>query len=197
VTTRAVVRRPRLWRLFRGPLRRRFDALASGWETRIGPEGLIPLGAALDTLQEPPQRVLDLGTGTGRAARVIAKRFPAAKVVGVDLSPEMIDQANELLPDGLAGRIRFQVGDASSLPLEDASFDLVVLMNMIPFFEELARVTAPGGRAVFAFSFGAETPIYVPLDTLRQRLEPLGFEAFREFAAGQGKALLATKEKAP
>jgi SAM-dependent methyltransferase len=191
------VRRPRLWRIFRAPLRRQFDTLASGWDDRIGPEGLVPLGAALDTLQEAPRRVLDLGTGTGKAAGVVARRFPAAEVVGVDLSPEMIQHANELLPDELAGRVRFQVGDATALPLEDGSFDLVVLMNMIPFFEELARVTAPGGHALFAFSFGAETPIYVPAETLRARLEPLGFGGFEEVAAGNGNALLATKEKSP
>jgi malonyl-CoA O-methyltransferase len=197
MTTRAVVRRPRLWRIFRSPLRRQFDTLASGWDNRIGPEGLIPLGAALDTLREPPRRVLDLGTGTGKAARVVARRFSAAEVVGVDLSPEMIEQANELLPGELAGRVRFQVGDASALPLEDASFDLVVLMNMIPFFEELARVTAPGGHVLFAFSFGDETPIYVPAEILRARLEPLGFGGFEEVAAGDGNALLATKKKSP
>jgi SAM-dependent methyltransferase len=197
MTTRVVVRRPRLWRMFRAPLRRQFDTLAPGWDNRIGPEGLIPLGAALDALPDPPRRVLDLGTGTGRAARVVAKRFPAAELVGLDLSPEMIEKANELLPSELAGRVRFQVGDASALAHEDESFDLVVLMNMIPFFEELARVTAPAGHAVFAFSFGADTPIYVPPETLRARLERLGFEDFRELAAGHGNALLATKKKAP
>jgi SAM-dependent methyltransferase len=197
MTTRAVVRRPRLWRMFRTPLRRLFDTMASGWDNRMGPEGLIPLGAALDTLSDPPRRVLDLGTGTGSAARLVAKRFPDAEVVGLDLSPEMIENANELLPPELAGRVRFQVGDASALALEDESFDLVVLMNMIPFFEELARVTASGGRAVFAFSFGADTPIYVPSETLRARLGPLGFQDFRELAAGEGNALLATKKKAP
>jgi SAM-dependent methyltransferase len=197
MTTRAVVSRPRLWRILRAPLRRQFDTLSSGWDNRMGPEGLIPLGAALDALREPPRRVLDLGTGTGKAARVVARRFPAAEVVGVDLSPEMIEVANELLPDELAGRVRFHVGDASALSFDDASFDLVVLMNMIPFFEELARVTAPSGHAVFAFSFGAETPIYVPSQTLRARLEPLGFGGFEEVAAGHGNALLAVKEKSP
>ena len=197
MTTRAVVRRPRLWRIFRAPLRRQFDTMASGWENRIGPEGLISLGAALDTLEDSPRRVLDLGTGTGKAARVLARRFPAAEVVGIDLSAEMIEQANELLARELAGRVGFQVGDASALPFDDESFELVVLLNMIPFFEEVARVTAPGGRALFAFSFGADTPIYVPAETLRTRLEPLGFGNFREVTAGDGNALLATKEKSP
>lgn len=183
-----------MWRLFRSPLRRQFDVLASGWEERVGPEGLIPLGAALDKLERPPARVLDLGTGTGKGARVVAKRFPGAEVVGVDISPAMIERARDLLPEELRGRVRFEVADASELQFEDGAFDLVTLLNMIPFFEELARVVAHGGRLAFAFSFGAETPIYVPAETLRERLGPLGFGRFEEIAAGRGSAFLATRE---
>ena len=71
----------------------------------------MPLGAALDRLSAPPRRVLDLGTGTGKAARVVAKRFPDAEVVGVDLAPEMVEEARRLLPGELAGRVRFEVAD--------------------------------------------------------------------------------------
>lgn len=194
MTTRAVVARPRVWGLFRGPLRRQFDRLAAGWEARLGPEALIPLGAALERLQSPPRRVLDLGTGTGKAARVAAGRFPQAKVIGVDLAPAMIEEARRLLPAELSDRVRFEVADASRLPFEDGAFDLVVLLNMIPFFEELARVTAPGGRVVFASSFGSETPIYVPPETLRKRVAPLGFGEFEELSAGDGTAFLATRD---
>jgi SAM-dependent methyltransferase len=195
LTTRAVVRRPRVWRLFRSPLRKQFDQMAGGWEERMGPEGLVPLGAALDKLPSPPRRVLDLGTGTGKAARVVAKRFPEADIIGVDFSSEMIAAAQKLLPDDLSDRVRFQVADASALPFEDGAFDLVTLLNMIPFFEELARVTAPGGRVVFASSFGAETPIYVPPDTLRERLGTLGFGNFEELTAGAGSAFLASRNE--
>jgi SAM-dependent methyltransferase len=191
--TRSVVARPRLWRVFRGPLRSQFNRLAPVWEDRIGPEGLLPLGAALDRLPQAPKRVLDLGTGTGKAARVVARRFPEAQAVGVDLAPEMIREAGRLLPDELAERVTYQVADANRLPFQDAAFDLVVLMNMIPFFEELARVTAPGGYAVFAATRGAQTPIYVPPETLRARLEPLGFGDFDEVSAGEGTALLARR----
>jgi hypothetical protein len=64
---------------------------------------------------------------------------------------------------------------------------------MIPFFEELARVTAPGGAVVFSFSAGRETPIYVPPDVLRARLREQGFAEFADFAAGNGTALSARK----
>jgi malonyl-CoA O-methyltransferase len=189
------VARPRLWRLFRGPLRTQFNRLAPGWEDRLGPEALVPLGAALDRLPTPPKRVLDLGTGTGKAARMVARRFPEATAVGVDLSPAMIAQARRLLPAELTDRVIYEVADANSLPFQDADFDLVVLMNMIPFFEELARVTAPSGYAVFASTFGPETPIYVPPETLRRRLEALGFEEFDELAAGSGSAFLARRRE--
>ena len=191
------MRRPRVWRLFRSPLRKQFDRLAGAWEERVGPEGLVPLGAALDRLPSPPRQVLDLGTGTGKAARVVAKRFPEAQVVGVDLSPQMIEIARKVLPEELGSRIRFDVADASALPFDDGVFDLVILLNMFPFFEELARVTSPGGRALFAYSFGSETPIYVPPETLRERLGPLGFAGFEELTAGAGSALLATRGEGP
>jgi SAM-dependent methyltransferase len=193
--TRSVVSRPRLWRVFRGPVRTQFNRLAPGWEDRVGPEGLLPLGAGLDRLPAPPRRVLDVGTGTGKAARMVARRFPEAATVGVDLSPAMIEQATRLLPDELAGRVSYQVADANSLAFEDGAFDLVVLMNMIPFFEELARVTAPGGYVVFASTSGAETPIYVPPETLRSRLEAVGFGEFDELSSGSGTAFLARRRE--
>lgn len=191
VATTTVVARPALWRLFRGPIRRQFGSLASTWESRIGPEGLAPLGAALDRLSAAPHKALDLGTGTGKAARVVAKRFPDVEVVGVDLAPEMVQQAERLLPPELSARVSFQVADGASLPFPDGAFDLVVLQNMIPFFEELARITAPGGTAIFAFSRGPETPIWVPPEKLRARLEQVGFAEFEELAAGTGAAVLA------
>lgn len=194
MTTRIVVARPALWRLFRRPIRRQFGSLASSWEGRIGPEGLVPLGAALDRLAEPPSKVLDLGTGTGSAARIVAKRFPGAEVVGADLAPEMVEHARRLLPEELAGRVTFEVADGASLPFPDGAFDLVVLQNVIPFFEELARVVKPDGRVIFAFSRGAETPIWVPPDKLRARLGEVGFGNVEELAAGTGTAVLAARE---
>ena len=192
-TTRAVVARPRLWRLFRGPLQAYFDALSGGWDARRSTDALAPAEAALARLETPPARVLDLGTGTGKGARFVAERFPDAKVVGLDLAPRMIEEAERLLPDDLRGRITFTTGDASALAFDDASFDLVLLLNMIPFFDELARVTAPGGTVVFSYSSGPQTPIYVPPETLRARLAPLGFADFREVAAGPGTAVVARR----
>ena len=98
----------------------------------------------------------------------------------------MIEEARRKIPPELEGRVRFEVADASRLPYSDGSFALVALMNMIPFFDELARVTAPGGAALFSFSGGAGTPIYVPPDRLRAELARRGFAEFADFAAGNG-----------
>jgi ubiquinone/menaquinone biosynthesis C-methylase UbiE len=192
--TDRVVARPGLWLVFRGPMRRQFDRMAASWETRRGPEALAPLVAALDRVPAPA-RALDLGTGTGKGARLLAERFPEAEIVGVDLSPAMIDEARRLLPTELAGRVRFEVGDASALSFADGSFDLVVLLNMIPFFDELGRVTAPAGSVAFAFFSGPATPIYVSPAILREHLTPLGFEEFEELAAGSGTAFVARRAR--
>jgi ubiquinone/menaquinone biosynthesis C-methylase UbiE len=192
MVTDAVVRRPLLWRALRRPLRSMFDGLAPTWETRIGPHHLRALDLALEDVP-PPRRILDLGTGTGVVAMALAERYPAAEVLGIDLSPGMIEEARRKLPAELAGRVRFEVGDASALSCPDGDFELVVLSNMIPFYAELARVVATGGTLVFSFSRGDETPIYVAPERLRRELERRGFTEFAEFSAEPATALRAKR----
>jgi SAM-dependent methyltransferase len=193
LVTDAVVRRPVVWRLFRGPLRRMFDGLAPTWETRIGPHHLGALDLALEGVP-PPQRVLDLGTGTGVVALALAERYPNAAVLGIDLSRGMIEEARGKVRSELGSRLRFEVGDASGLACPDGEFDLVVLSNMIPFADELARVTAAGGTLVLSFSRGAETPIYVAPDVLRRELGSRGFTEFAEFSAELATAIRAQRQ---
>ena len=193
VTTDAVVRAPRLWRVFRPLMRRQFDELAPEWDAILSEGHLASYERALESLPSPPRRALDLGTGTGDGATAIARRFPDAGVVGADLSGAMVARARQKLPTELAGRVRFEIADASALPYEDRAFDLVAHANMIPFFDELDRVLAPGGQVLFAWSSGPETPIYVSSSRLRRELEPRGFTDFAEFEAGAGTALLARK----
>ena len=193
LATNAVGRAPWLWPLFRGPLRRTFDALSPHWDADRSPDRTRALGAGLDTVDEAPRRALDVGTGTGDAALEIARRWPAAEVLGVDLSAGMIAEARAKTPPPLRGRVRFEIADAYRLPLADGTFDLVALNNMIPFVDELARVTAPAGHLVVAFASGPKTPIYVPTDRLRAELERHGFENVRELAAGSGTAVTARR----
>ena len=193
VATNTVVARPWLWRIFRRPMRRQFDKLAPNWDEIRSAGHLAAYEQALDALPEPPGRALDVGTGTGDGASAIAYRFPRAEVVGADLSEGMIDEARRKLPPELEGRVRFDLTDATKLPYPEASFDLVAHANMIPFFDEVARLVAPGGHALFAYSMGAATPIYVPDERLRKELGRRGFSDFAVFEAGSGSALLARR----
>jgi SAM-dependent methyltransferase len=189
LTTNVVVRHPAIWRLFRGPLRLQFERLAPVWSELRSAPGFAAYEAALDGVPAPG-RALDLGTGTGAGARILAARYPEAEVVGADLAAGMVAEAVRLTPAELAARVRFVRADAAALPFGDGEFDLVALANMIPFFDELARVTAPGGAVLIAFSLGPQTPIYVSPHRLRDQLARRGFEEFAEFSAERGTALV-------
>ena len=186
--TTLAVRVPGAWRLLRGPMRANFDALAPEWDaTRAGGHRLLPMQAALGEIPTRT-RVLDLGTGTGVVARLASERWPEAEVTGVDLSPKMVDEARRL---ATSDRQRYEVADSTALPFPDAHFDAVLMNNMIPFFDEIARVAAPGAYVVVAYALGPKTPIYVPLARVRAELERRGLEHVRDLQAGIGEALLA------
>lgn len=108
---------------------------------------------AVDRLNpQPGERILDVGTGTGWAARSIAVR--GATVTGVDLGAEVIEAARTL---SNGHGIDFQVGDAEALPFPDDHFDGVISTFGVMFVRnpeaaaaELARVVRPGGRVVLS-----------------------------------------------
>jgi ubiquinone/menaquinone biosynthesis C-methylase UbiE len=101
-----------------------------------------PLADYLDRMEiDGKEQVLDLGCGTGVAARAVARR-PGFKgsILGVDLSDRLIAAARRLADDeGLSGRVRFEAGNASRLGLASGSFDAVVAHTL---FSHLA---APAG----------------------------------------------------
>ena len=74
-TTNQVVRRPGLWPVFRRLTRWQFDRIAPQWDEMRSDDAFAPLEAALDTIETPPSRVLDLGTGSGVNA-VLAAGWP-------------------------------------------------------------------------------------------------------------------------
>jgi SAM-dependent methyltransferase len=193
IVTNAVIARPSAWRLLRPLFLRQWDRIAPSWDEHRRPDSFDPYLAGLDLLPRPPRRALDVGTGTGNGALAIAGRFPAAEVVGVDFSDPMVAQAASKITPSLAARLSFRRADAASLPFSDGEFDLVAHNNMIPFFDEIARVLRTGGHVLFAFSSGAETPIYVRPDRLRTELERRGFSDFAHHSRGRGTVALARK----
>jgi ubiquinone/menaquinone biosynthesis C-methylase UbiE len=182
-------RAPWLWPLLRGPVRRYFSELATGWDDRTGAGGvqhLEPLAAAVLHVSPAPERILDVGCGTGAGTLFLAREFPQARVRGVDLSEEMIHAAVAKVGLDPEGRVAFKVGDASALPYSEDSFDLVAQLNMPPFFAELARVLRPGGQVIVASSWGPETPFYTRPSLLRWKFLQHGIEPVETGDAGRG-----------
>jgi ubiquinone/menaquinone biosynthesis C-methylase UbiE len=184
-----VARAPVTWPLLRGPMRRYFEARAEGWDQRTGAGGvehLAPLASALLHVEPAPERALDIGTGTGTGALLIAREFPHARVRGIDLSEEMIRLAQARVGLDPDGRVAFKVADASSLPYPEDHFDLVAQLNMPPFFSEIARVLRPGGFAILATSWGPATPFYTPPAVLERGLRRRGLEPVESGEARAG-----------
>jgi SAM-dependent methyltransferase len=184
-----VARAPWAWPLVRAPMTRFFSQRAAGWDERTGAgsaEHLAPLAAATLHVAKPPERILDIGCGTGAGTLFLAREFPQARVRGVDISEEMIREAVAKVGLDPEGRVAFKVGDASDLPYPEQSFDLVAQLNMPPFFEEMVRVLRPGGHLIVAASWGPATPFYTPARLLRWKLAQRGVEQLEEGSAGSG-----------
>jgi SAM-dependent methyltransferase len=187
--TALIARAPFTWPLLRGWSHRYWQDIAPSWGdgmNRSAPEYIGPLAAGLLHVRPDPERALDIGTGLGDGALLVAREFPRARVRGVDLSEEMIRRAQARIGLDPEGRVAFKVADASSLPFEDDSFDLVTQLNMPPFFAEISRVLRPGGSVVIAASWGPRTPFYTPEPVLRRGFGKRGIETVETGEAGSG-----------
>lgn len=136
------------------------DNVLAALVTRFEARGKNPrftrmLDDYLDAMSiERTARVLDMGCGTGLAARAIARREGfSGHVIGVDLSPYLVAAAKRLASDErLAGRVKFSAGDVRKLNFSDGSFDAVIAHTLLSHVEdplavlkEAARLVRPGG----------------------------------------------------
>ncbi|MGB8643844.1 MAG: class I SAM-dependent methyltransferase [Anaerolineae bacterium] len=103
--------------------------------------------ALILSLLPPAPRVLDLGCGTGRLTRALARQ---SQTVGLDAAGSMLQEARRIAP------LPFIQGDAFTLPFADASFDGVTALRLVfhfqalgPLLSEMRRVVKPGGSVVF------------------------------------------------
>jgi len=102
---------------------------------------------------DPEDRVLEIGSGTGNISLHVAEHV--ASVVGVDISPEMVQVAKEKASQREARNVEFRVGDGYDLPFEDGIFDRVLCVNVLQTMKspdraigEAYRVLREGGEMV-------------------------------------------------
>jgi len=114
-------------------------------------------GAPIASLElREGETVLDLGSGGGLDAFLAARLVgPSGRVIGVDMTPEMIARARDNAIKAGVRQVEFRHGRLESLPVEDASVDAVTsncVINLVPdkraVFDEVFRVLRPGGRIV-------------------------------------------------
>src|SRR5690606_27094376 len=127
-------------------------------EQQAAPEGAnLGLGCgnptAIDTLPSGAT-VLDLGSGGGFDCFIAAQKVgPEGHVIGVDMTPDMIDRARSNARKVGLKNVEFRLGEIENLPVADASVDVIIsncVINLSPekerVFAEAYRVLKPGGR---------------------------------------------------
>jgi SAM-dependent methyltransferase len=125
----------------------------------------------------PGETVLDLGSGAGFDCLLAARTVgPTGRVIGVDMTDAMLEKARANAEKTGLSRVEFRKGEIESLPIDDASVDVVIsncVLNLVPdkdrAFREIYRVLKPGGRlAVSDMAWESE-----PAASLRKDMEAL------------------------
>jgi malonyl-CoA O-methyltransferase len=138
-------------------IRRRFERSAASFDSAdfvhaATRDGLL---ARIEPLLIQASTVIDLGSATGAANRLLNKRFPKARVIAIDVAHNMLQKARER--KSWLAKTLFAQADASALPFANGSIDVIFCNQLLPWFEnpdtvfsEIARVLKKGG--VFAFA---------------------------------------------
>lgn len=143
--------------------KRSFEQAAVGYDqaAALQQEVAARLLARLDLMTIKPQRILDLGCGTGQCIQGLMSHYKGAEVVGLDIALPMLKRARKR--GRWLRRPRCVCADAERLPFADASFDLVLSNLMLQWctdleslFADLQRILRPGGLLMFT-SFGPDT----------------------------------------
>lgn len=155
---------------------------------------------------EPGQTVLDLGSGAGIDCFLAAKQVgPTGRVIGVDMTPEMVDRARANADRGRYENVEFRLGEIEALPVADATVDVIIsncVLNLSTnrprALAEAHRVLRPGGRLVVSdmvSDHAVPTPLQNDLDAVAACL-PTPREAYlQEFRDAGFADVRITSEK--
>jgi arsenite methyltransferase len=189
-------------------------------DQRAAPDGAdLGLGCGNPTAiagLRPGETVLDLGAGAGFDSFLAARQVgPTGRVIGVDMTPDMVSRARANAAKVAATNVDFRLGEIERLPVADASIDVILsncVINLSPekpaVFREAFRVLRPGGRlAISDVVATAEIPAEVrtqaaaltgciagatPIDELRGMLRDAGFDEIVVTLAPQSAAIVGT-----
>lgn len=126
--------------------------------------------AVIECLRDNPQHIMDLGTGTGDLALRMARKVRQIKITGYDFSQPMLEVALKKAKEEHAKNIEFVEGDASAMPFQDNTFDVISIAfafrnmtfenpNRSSYINQMHRTLKPGGKLVIVESSQPETPI--------------------------------------
>ncbi len=147
---------------------------------------------------KPSDCVLDLGCGSGWATRLVAKRFQPKKIIGIDISDEMVRRATAQSKE--IPNIEFHQGAAEKIPLPDKSVDKIFSIESFYYWpdqmaglKEAKRVLAPGGKLFILinlykdnhYSLRWAEELKVPVHALSQAeyIDLLGMAGFKNVEA--------------
>ena len=194
-----------------------FDDLATRWDKMQSPERIDKLRqllARFETIWQGANTILDAGTGTGALLPLLPRFAPQAKIVAMDLSPEMLSRAKSR-----PGHTPLLQADGQRLPFRENTFSITVCHAVFPHFPDktatlldLKRVLVPGGsllilheisrEQVNAIHQRVEGPIssdrVLPGDEMHSMLNAAGFEEIQledtadNYFAVAGKPLFST-----
>ena len=152
-----------------------YEPYVGRWSRAVGRE-------FLSWLDIPPAgRWLDVGCGTGALTQVVLERGAPARVTSIDSSAGYVDYARARTADE---RVEFRIGDARSLPFDDAAFDVAVsglVLNFVPDKEkalaEIGRTVRPGGAvAAYVWDYAGEMQLMRRFWDAATALDPAALE---------------------